>query len=222
MYKYLISIFLVLNSFLIADYEDNSPQKTTHEDLEILKDFEKLLYSKTSILLNECKQNEIISFIELFKAEEFEYNKLLVNLNSQVSSTDNFNDTDGSYRDRDKSSIQLAATYPIFDKKTDIEISKKKLQYKSSLIDDVSKYCELKNKLDVIKHEIDLLNLKQIRAKAREDTGQIYLDDRITLIEEIIKKKNDFSKTTIDFNTMKLQLLNKVKASKEEELKGLL
>ena len=222
MYKFFISILLVFNCYLIAKYEDNSPEKTTHGDLEILKDFEKLLYSKTSISLNECKQNEIISFIELFKAEEFEYNKLLVNVNSQVSSTDNFNDTDGSYRDRDKASIQLAATYPIFDKKTDIEISKKKLQYKSSLIDDVSKYCELKNKLDVIKHEIDLLNLKQIRAKAREDTGQIYLDDRITLIEEIIKKKNDFSKTTIDFNTMKLQLLNKVKASKEEELKGLL
>ncbi len=35
MHKYLISILIVLNSFLLAKYEDISPDKTTHEDLKI-------------------------------------------------------------------------------------------------------------------------------------------------------------------------------------------
>lgn len=222
MFKYFISTILVFNSFLHAKYEDISPDKTTHQDLVILKDFEKLLYSNTYITLNECKQNEIINFINLYKIEKFDYNKLLINLNSQVSSNDTINDSEGTYRDRDRASVQLSATYPLYDMKTDIEIKRKKVKYKNTLITEVSKYCGLMNDLSILKHEIDLLNLKQIRAKAREDTGQIYLDDRITLIEEIIKKKNDFTKTTIDFNTIKLQLLNKVKTSKEDELKRLL
>lgn len=222
MFKYLISIILVLNYYLLAKYEDSSPEKTTHEDLKILKNFEKLLYSKTSISLNECKQNEIIDFITLYKIEKFDYNKLLVNLNGQVNSNNTIDDAEGTYRDRDRASVQIAATYPLFDMKTDIEIKKKKVKFRSDLITSVSKYCNLKNNLDIINHEIDLLNLKQIRAKAREDTGQIYLDDRITLIEEIIKKKNEFSKTSIEFNTIKLQLLNKVEVHKKDELKGLL
>lgn len=39
MYKFLISILIVLNSLLLAKYEDISPEKTTHQDLEILQDF---------------------------------------------------------------------------------------------------------------------------------------------------------------------------------------
>lgn len=223
MYKYLISILIVLNSILIAKYEDTSPDKTTHQDLEILQDFKKLMYKSTDIsTTNGCEQEKIVNFIYRNKIEEFDYNKLLVNLNTQVSSSDTLNDVDGTYRDRDRASIQLAATYPLYDNKTDIEIKKKKVKYKSDLINEVSKYCNLKNKLFITEHEIDLLNLKQLRAKAREDTGQIYLDDRITLIEDIIKKKNELSKTSIEFNTIKLQLLNKIKLSKENELKGLL
>ncbi len=223
MYKYLISILLVLNSILLAKYEDFSPDKTTHEDLKILKNFEKLIYKSTNISTNnECAQEKIVNFIYRNKIEEFDYNKLLVNLNTQVSSSDTLNDVDGTYRDRDRASIQLAATYPLYDNKTDIEIKKKKVKYKSDLISEVSKYCEFKNKIFITKHEIDLLNLKQLRAKAREDTGQIYLDDRISLIEEIIKKKNDLSEASIEFNTIKLQLLNKIRLSKEDELKGLL
>lgn len=68
------------------------------------------------------------------------------------------------------------------------------------MIDEVSKYCNLKNDIQIINHEIDLLNLKQIRAKAREDTGQIYLDDRITLIEEIIKRKMNYQPLLLNFN----------------------
>ena len=223
MYKYLISILIVLNSFLLAKYEDISPDKTTHEDLKILKNFEKLIYKSTNISTNnECAQEKIVNFIYRNKIEEFDYNKLLVNLNTQVSSSDTLNDVDGTYRDRDRASIQLAATYPLYDNKTDIEIKKKKVKYKSDLISEVSKYCDLKNKLFITEHEINLLNLKQLRAKAREDTGQIYLDDRIILIEEIIKKKNELSTTTIEFQSMKLKLINKVKESSITHLKELL
>lgn len=222
MYKFFISILIVLNSLLLAKYEDSTPERTTHQDLEILQDFKKLMYNKTKISSNECDQEKIIEFIYINKIEEFDYNKLLIKINGQINNNESFHDEDGTYRDRDRASIQLAATYPIFDKKTDNEINKKKLTYKNTLIDEVSKYCNLKNDIQIINHEIDLLNLKQIRAKAREDTGQIYLDDRITLIEEIIKKKNELSTTTIEFQSMKLKLINKVKESSIIHLKELL
>lgn len=222
MNKYIISFLLVFNSLLLAKYEDKTPTKTTSDDLEILKEFKSLLYSKTSITAIRCKQNEIISFINKNKAEQFDYNKLLVKLNGQINNNESFTDSEGTYQDRDRANIQLTATYPIFDKKTDIEITKKRIKFRSDVIDKVSKYCQLKNDLSILEHEIDLLNLKQIRAKAREDAGQIYLDERIELIEEIIDKKNDFIKTSIDFNTMKLQLINKVKNHKQNELEGLL
>ena len=222
MYKYLISILLVLNSYILAKYEDSSPSKTTLDDLKILNNFENLLYSKTYISLNECKQNEIINLIYQNKEEEFDYNRLVVKLNGQINNEERFANEDGTIQDRDKASIQLKATYPIFDKRTDIEIKKKKIEFKNKLITDVSKYCTLKNELHIIEDEVELLNLKQLRAKAREDAGQIYLDDRITLIEEIIKKKNEFSKASIELNTIKLQLINKIKISQENRLKGLL
>lgn len=222
MYKFFISILIVLNSLLLAKYEDSTPERTTHQDLEILQDFKKLMYNKTKINSNECNQEEIIEFIYINKIEEFDYNKLLIKINGQINNNENLSDEDGTYRDRDRASIQLAATYPIFDKKTDNEINKKKLSYKNTLIEEVEKYCNSKNKIQIINHEIDLLNLKQIRAKTREDTGQIYLDDRIILIEEIIKKKNELSTTTIEFQSMKLKLINKVKESSITHLKELL
>jgi hypothetical protein len=222
MYKFFISILIVLNSLLLAKYEDSTPERTTHQDLEILQDFKKLMYNKTKFNHKECNQEEIIEFIYINKIEEFDYNKLLIKINGQINNNENLSDEDGTYRDRDRASIQLAATYPIFDKKTDNEINKKKLSYKNTLIEEVEKYCNSKNKIQIINHEIDLLNLKQIRAKTREDTGQIYLDDRIILIEEIIKKKNELSTTTIEFQSMKLKLINKVKESSIIHLKELL
>ena len=124
MYKYLISIFLVLNSFLIADYEDKSPQKTTHEDLEILQNFKKLVYDKTKSSEILCNQEAIIDYIYSNKSEIFDYNKVLVNLVGQVNSTNGILDSDGIYKDRDRASIGLVATYPIFDERTDLEIKK--------------------------------------------------------------------------------------------------
>lgn len=222
MYKLLISIFLVLNSLLLAKYEDTSPEQTTKKDIKLLQKFEKTLYSKTYIKPIKCNQSKIVNFINSNKIEKFDYNKLLVKLNGQINTGENFTDEEGTYKDRDRANIQLNATYPIFDKKTDIEIKKKRLKFKEGIINEVSKYCEIKNEIEILNHQIDLLNLKQIRAKAREDAGQIYLDERIELIEEIIDKKNDFIKTSIDFNTMKLQLINKVKNHKQNELEGLL
>ena len=85
MYKYLISILLVLNSILLAKYEDFSPDKTTHEDLKILKNFEKLIYKSTNISTNnECAQEKIVNFIYRNKIEEFDYNKLLSHLQIQI------------------------------------------------------------------------------------------------------------------------------------------
>ena len=140
----------------------------------------------------------------------------------QVNSTNGILDSDGTYKDRDRASIGLVATYPIFDERTDLEIKKKELTYKNSLIDDVAKYCNSKNKIELLTQDIELLNLKQIRAKVREDTGQIYLDDRIKLIEDIITKKNELTNTTIEFQSMKLKLINKVKENSIKHLKELL
>lgn len=222
MYKFLMSILIVLNSLLLAKYEDKSPQKTTHEDLEILQDFKKLVYDKTKSSVNSCNQESIIEFININKSETFDYNKMLINLVGQVNSTNGILDSDGTYKDRDRASVGLVATYPIFDERTDLEIKKKELTYKNTLIDDVAKYCTLKSKIEILTHDIELLNLKQIRAKAREDTGQIYLDDRVKLIEDIISKKNDLATTTIEFQSMKLKLINKVKESSILHLKELL
>lgn len=222
MYKLLISIFLVLNSLLLAKYEDTSPEQTTKKDIKLLQKFEKTLYSKTYIKPIKCNQSKIVNFINSNKIEKFDYNKLLVKLNGQINTGENFTDEEGTYKDRDRANIQLNATYPIFDKKTDIEIKKKRLKFKEGIINEVSKYCEIKNEIEILNHQIDLLNLKQIRAKAREDSGQIYLDERIDLIEKIIDTKNKLNKSTIQYESLQLQLLNKVVSSSKIKLKELL
>lgn len=222
MYKFLISILIVLNSLLLAKYEDLNPAATTKEDIEILKKFEKTIYSKTYVSSTKCNQSKIVQFINSNKIEKFDYNKLLVKLNGQINNSENYTNEEGNYQNRDRANIQLNATYPIFDKKTDLEIKKKKLKFKEDLISEVSNYCEAKNEISILENTIDLLNLKQIRAKAREDSGQIYLDERIDLIEKIIDTKNKLNKSNIKFESLKLQLLNKVQNSSINKLKEIL
>lgn len=222
MNKYLFSFFLVFNSLLLAEYEDTSPSSTTKEDLLILQNLKDSLYNKTSYSYTKCNQEEIINYINLNKIKKFAYNKLLVKLNSQISTSENFTEDSGAYRERDRASLTLNASYPLFDKKTDLEIKKKKIEYRSSLIDEVAKYCKTKLDIDILINKIDILNLKQIRAKAREESGQIFLDERITLIEEIITKKSELANLDIEFKTIKLQLLNKVKSTAKKELDELL
>jgi len=222
MIKFFICIILVFNSLILAKYEDKNPSYTSHDDINLLRHFENKLYKNTIIKTFKCKQLTLVTFINRNKIEKFDYNKLLVKVNAQVNNSEYYSDTDGSYKDRDRASIQLNASYNIFDKKTDLQIKKKQLEFRETIINDVSKYCEYKNELQIIENNINLLNLKQIRSKAREDSGQIYLDERITLIEKIITKKNEFNTISIKLDSIKLMLLNKVKTSAKESLKDLL
>lgn len=222
MIKYITSILLILNSLLIAKYEDNSPTLTTKNDLEILKGFENLIYDETKFSNYKCDISSITNLIYSNKKYDFDYSRLTINIHSQINNEERFSDNNGTIQDRDRASIQLQATYPIYDKKTDIEIQKKKVEFKSKLLDNVSKYCELKNDISILTNKLNLLNLKQLRAKAREDSGQIYLDDRITLIEEIIDTKNQISKYNLTIENLKLQLLNLIKKSKSKKLKEML
>jgi len=178
MIKFFICIILVFNSLILAKYEDKNPSYTSHDDINLLRHFENKLYKNTIIKTFKCKQLTLVTFINRNKIEKFDYNKLLVKVNAQVNNSEYYSDTDGSYKDRDRASIQLNASYNIFDKKTDLQIKKKQLEFRETIINDVSKYCEYKNELQIIENNINLLNLKQIRSKAREDSGQIYLDER--------------------------------------------
>lgn len=222
MIKFFICIILVFNSLILAKYEDKNPSYTSPDDINLLRHFEDKLYKNTIIKTFKCEQLTLVTFINRNKIEKFDYNKLLVKVNAQVNNSEYYSDTDGSYKDRDRASIQLNASYNIFDKKTDLQIKKKQLEFRETLINDVSKYCEYKNELLIIENNINLLNLKQIRSKAREDSGQIYLDERITLIEKIITKKNEFNTISIKLDSIKLMLLNKVKTSAKKSLKDLL
>lgn len=222
MIKFLICFILVFNSFILAKYEDKNPSYTSPDDIKLLRHFENKLYKNTTVKEFKCEQLKLVTFINKNKIEKFDYNKLLVKVNAQVNNSEYYSDTDGSYKDRDRASVQLNASYNIFDKKTDLQIKKKQLEFRENIINDISKYCEYKNDLLIIENNIDLLNLKQIRSKAREDSGQIYLDERITLIEKIIDKKNEFNTISIKLDSIKLMLLNKVKTSAKKKLKGLL
>ena len=134
MIKYFISFLLVLNCLLLAKYEDNSPALTTKEDLKILQNFENLIYHNTDIDEFKCNQLKILTFININKVEKIDYNKLLIKINAQINNSDNYSDSEGTLKDRDRANIQLTATYPLYDKKTDIDIKKRKIKFRENLI----------------------------------------------------------------------------------------
>lgn len=221
--KYIISILLVFNSLLLAKYEDSSPNKTTKDDLMLIKDFKKLSYNLSSLdSLSNCNIKQISNTIFLHKADKLDYSKLVVNLTASISNSSSTKDNEGTYQNRDKQNIMLKATYPLFDKKTDLEIKRKKLKSKKDILDVSSKYCTKKDELLILQNELDLLNLKQIRAKAREEAGLINLDERVKLLEEILIKKKSILKTKREIESIKLKLLNKIEPKYSYMLEDLL
>ncbi len=220
-YKYIISILLVLNFNLNAKYEDKEPARTTKEDLELLKKFNTLSYNITKYKIDTCKQNKITSLIYKNRSTKYHYNKLKVDIRGRLSNREQTTTSEGD-QTRNRELISLSAIYPIFDKKTDLQIKNKKIQHKLLVIDEVAKYCKAKDKKVLLKNKLDFLYLKQIRAKTREQVGQIYLDDRLKIIENILDAKSKYLEVQRELQTYRLKLLNKIEDSHKKDLEKLL
>jgi len=222
-----LSMILIASSIILNANFDNKPRTITKEDLQTMKQFEKLAYNMA--------ENENASHVDISRVYNFiwrnrvhadDYTRLKIDGigtlgyrtpkggddNTALISEENYN----YYK------VGFALTYNLYDGKTSKDIQNKKLEYRTKLLTIVEKYATAKEVLHKLKSELDFKRLEQIRSKVLVKTAQKYLDDRIKIIKEILDLNNKIKEKKINLSSLHLQLLNLVSANKINELKELL
>jgi hypothetical protein len=84
-----------------------------------------------------------------------------------------------------RASAYVAATYPILDRREREQIEAQRLSDESAAIDAIANYCDLSASIESLKRDRMIALLKESRAKVRQHSGVINLDDRVANLEKI-------------------------------------
>jgi hypothetical protein len=218
----IISLSILLNSNDDIKYFDNSPKKITHEDKQIMKEFDKLAYELVEEKHKVLSINKIYTFIKNNKSYIHDYNKILVNLNGALGSKTkraseyNENITD----ERNYYNLSINLKYPFYDEKLKKELHNEKIKYNEFLLIMIKDYVLTNQTVIKLKQKLKFYRLKQIRGKLLQKTGIEYLSTRLEIMDNLLTTKDEVIENEIKLKGFKEQLLNLT--SKPNELKKLL
>jgi hypothetical protein len=227
-------IILSLSTLLFANsYKDHDPMNITN--LSELKKLDKLAYELVEEdHVNTIETSKVFRYILEHKSYILGYSLLKVNARAKVGNrtrraalegTDeditNINSS-GFPDDYNYYDVGLALTYPLYDEKTSKHINNETVIYKSKLLDIIKEYQEELASHTNLEDRREYYRLLQLRAKARQKTGQIYLDERLVVMEKILNVNEKLRSSKIAIAGMKMILLNYVKDAYQEELEKML
>jgi hypothetical protein len=229
-----ITIIVFLASCLHANtYKDNDPMRITN--LPEIKELDKLAYELVEDEhIKTIDTKKVFNFILEHKAYILGYSLLKVNAKGKIGTRTRRASLEGS--DEDISTINsagfpddynyydvgVALSYPLYDEKTAKSINNEVVEYKAKLLDIIKEYQEELAKHTNLTDKREYYRLLQLRAKARQKTGQIYLDERLKIMEKILDINERLRSSTIAIDGMKMILLNYVKEPYQEELEKML
>ena len=110
--------------------------------------------------------------------------------------------------DRQYYRLELQASYPFYDKKTEKTIRNERVRQDGLIIDTIADYADTVAIISIAYDTLTIARLKQIRDKTLEKTGMKFLDDRIKTIEEIHKAQQQITQYTIKKERLKMKLLS--------------
>jgi len=218
-------------------YKDEDPANITN--LEELKKLDSLAYNLADNLADEehikkIETKKIFDFILKHKSYILGYSLLKVTAQGQIGrrtkrATDETDDETGGDinsmgfpDDFNYYRVGVAVSYPLYDEKTSKKINNDMVEYKAKLLDIIKEYQTVIAESINLKEKLEYYRLLQLRAKARQKTGQIYLDERLKVIEKILEINENIRTKEIEASNMKMILLNYVKDEYQSELEKML
>jgi hypothetical protein len=230
-------LLLSLSIFLFADevisFKDNDPMNITN--ISELKKLDKLAYELVEDThTNTIDTSKVFRFILQHKSHILGYSLLKVNARGKIGTRTRRASLEGS--DEDITNINsagfpndynyydvgVAVTYPLYDEKTAKSINNETVLYKAKLLDIIKNYQESLAENTNLVDRREYYRLLQLRAKARQKTGQIYLDERLEIMEKILELNERLRTNKITLDGMKLILLNYVQDPYQNELEKML
>lgn len=205
MKKIVIQTFIFVFAFAL----DKNPQKITQEDLKIVKNIETRAYNtierNNKKILNISK---IYTYIIRNKAYKIQEERLKVSLNTDV----------GYKRNR----AYISLNYNILDKKQKRDIELKKIQDRSSILQNIQNYAKLQQNLFNLQKQLKFARLKYRLIKTQVYAAVEYREQLFKQLENIQNIKEKIQETKINIVKQRLQLLNYVKIEYREKLENML
>lgn len=221
----MIKIFTILLFIIsIAPGQNYKALEVSNQELNSIKQIDQEIYNLITKEDQE-KSEDIANYIYKNLRYKLDYTPLKINANANArhSSSENTYTSDTELiRDRNAYSIGVTLTYPLFDKKEELEREKDQIQIKQKLIDEVSKFLRLREEIRELKEEIKLLYLLETRAKARKLTGSDSFDNWLSVLKDIKKNKEDLKIKEIEFLQQKRTIFTYVKSNAHNRLEELL
>jgi len=215
--KKIIIIFLII--FVRADYENIKPSRITKNDLNITKNFENIA---NKIINKEPKQINIQKIYQtIIKHSKLKYKVNNLKLYATATARRQVY-SEAEQQEPTSAFIGITAKYNLLDDKEKRDIQKQNITLKQQIINDINNFAQNKEQIQNDKQKLELLKLKNIRAKTRQKAGIINLDDRIKIIDDILKIKQNIRENEQKETILKLKLLNYVKDEYQIKLKRLL
>jgi len=221
MIRVLFIVSLLCFYSVADDYFDKNASKITKYDLELMQQFDKLIYQLSDQKLKELDIDAIYNFIRLHKRYILDYSLAKVSVSASTG-IDDYDYVNESERDKKYSKASIQFSYPLFDPKTTKDIKNKKIDYNFKILDEISKYNKLRNQLISKQRKLKFNRLVQIKEKLQVKKGVIYLDEKVKTMEKILDLQNDILDIRSNLIISKANLLNYVKPSFRSKLKEML
>ena len=219
MLKY-ISIFFFFFLSFGSDFFDKNASKITAFDLQLMQEFDELVYYSSDVELKTLNINAIYNFIKKHKSYITDFSLAKVDFLADVSVVDY--DFESRERDNRYNRVSIQFTYPLFDQKRKKEIINKNLDLNLKILNKIKEYANLRDSLISKRRELKFFRLVQIKEKLQVKKGIKYLDDRLVTIKKILILQNDILKLKSSLAIAESLLLNYVKPEFRKELKELL
>lgn len=217
MLKY-VSIFLIFSQFSFSDdFFDKNASKITAFDLQLMQEFDELIYYSSDVKLKTLDVDAIYNFIKKHKSYISDYSLAKIDFQAGVGINSNIENNNQNYQQ-----AIIKFTYPLFDQKSRKEIQNKKIEFNLKILNKIKEYASLRDSLISKRRELKFFRLVQIKEKLQVKKGIKYLDEKLKTIEKILILQNDILHIKSNLAIAKATLLNYVKSDYREKLKELL
>jgi len=217
--KYIL-IFLFFSQFSFSsDFFDKNASKITTFDLQLMQEFDNLVYYSSDVELKTLDVDAIYNFIKKHKNYITDYSLAKIDFQAGFGINSNL---ENNNQDKNYQQAIIKFTYPIFDQKSKKEIQNKKIEFNLKLLNTIKEYINLKDSLTAKKRELKFFRLVQIKEKLQVKKGIKYLDEKLKTIEKILILQNKILDIKSNLAIAKATLLNYVKPDYREKLKEML
>jgi len=191
-------------------FYDNKPNKITKDDLTTIKKFDDEIYRIVETKHKIISVSRIYNHIKRYKSHIDDYFKPVVMAMGRVGSKTKRASTelgDDIYNDREYYNVYLSLKVPLLDRKTEMTLHNKEIEYNAKILNVVEKYAFTYQEVNSLKEEVTLYRLIQIRDKGLEKSGIKYMDERIETLKSLMVARSNLRHKEQDLQGLKEELL---------------